>query len=151
MPEDCTHALQVKARLNPESTIPRYSSEGAAGMDLCTTIPFQLKPGERKLVPTGLRLAIPGGFEGQIRPRSGLALKHGISMVNSPGTIDSDYRGEIGLILINLGTETFEAEIGDRVGQIVFAPIARAEIIVVNELEDSIRGEQGFGSTGLKI
>ena len=144
-------SLQVKVLLNPESKVPRYSSEGAAGMDLCTTIDFQLKPGERKLVPTGLRLEIPTGFEGQIRPRSGLALKYGISMVNSPGTIDSDYRGEIGLILINLGTDIFEAEIGDRVGQIVFAPVARAEIIVVNELQESNRGEQGFGSTGLKI
>ena len=103
---------------------------------------------ERKLVPTGLRVAIPQGFEGQVRPRSGLAVKHGIGMINAPGTIDSDYRGEIKVILINLGSEVVRLDEGERIAQLVICPVARAAIIEVDELESTIRGEGGFGSTG---
>ena len=142
--------LKVKILVESNSVMPTYASSQAAGLDLRTSIDFNLHPGERRLIPTGLRLEIPIGYEGQVRPRSGLALKNGISMVNSPGTIDSDYRGEIGLILINHGSETFEAKQGDRIGQIVFAPVTRVELVQVEELEDSSRGEQGFGSSGLK-
>jgi dUTP pyrophosphatase len=128
--------------------MPRYQSDGAAGMDLCTAIEFELAPLERRLVPTGIRMAIPLGYEGQVRPRSGLALKHGVSMVNTPGTIDSDYRGEIGVLLINLGAETVRFNQGDRIGQLVICPVVRAELIPVPALPDTERGEGGFGSTG---
>lgn len=117
-------------------------------MDLCSTEAVELKPMERKLVPTGIRIAIPRGYEGQIRPRSGLALKHGISMVNTPGTIDSDYRGEIGVILINLGENVVKLARGERIGQLVICPVMRIEWERVAELADTARGEGGFGSTG---
>jgi dUTP pyrophosphatase len=119
-------------------------------MDICCVEAFSLQPMERKLVKTGLRIAVPSGYEAQVRPRSGLALRYGISMVNSPGTIDSDYRGEIGVILINLGTEAVEFSQGDRIGQLVICPVARANIQVVEVLDETVRGEGGFGSTGLQ-
>ncbi|MBX7134911.1 MAG: dUTP diphosphatase [Fimbriimonadaceae bacterium] len=127
---------------------PEYASPGAAGMDLRSVESFELQPKERKLARTGLRIAVPEGYEAQIRPRSGLALKHGLSMVNTPGTIDCDYRGEVGVILINLGQEVVKILAGDRIAQLVICPVARAEITVVEDLDDTERGEGGFGSTG---
>lgn len=130
--------------------LPRYASDGAAGCDLHAAVdePVLLAPGDRAAVPTGIALAIPEGFEGQVRARSGLALRHGIACVNAPGTIDSDYRGEVKVILGNLGREPFEIRRGDRIAQIVFAPVVRAEVQKVDELSDSTRGPGGFGSTG---
>jgi dUTP pyrophosphatase len=109
---------------------------------------FTLYPNERRLVGTGLKVAIPPGYEGQVRPRSGLAFKHGISIVNAPGTIDADYRGEIGVILINHGADVVTFNSGDRIAQLVVCPVARVELIVVDSLEETERGEGGFGSTG---
>ena len=131
------------------ASVPGYQTDGSAGMDLCLSEPITLAPSERCLATTGLRLAIPPGFEGQVRPRSGLAIKHGISMVNSPGTIDSDYRGEVKLILINLGSEVVSLGKGERVGQLVICPVARAEMVLVGSLDETKRGEGGFGSTGI--
>ena len=130
--------------------LPRYASDGAAGCDLhaAVTETLTLGPGERAAVPTGIAVAIPAGFEGQVRARSGLALRHGIACVNAPGTIDSDYRGEVKVILGNLGAEAFEIRRGDRIAQIVFSPVARAELQLVEELPGSGRGSGGFGSTG---
>lgn len=129
--------------------LPRYASVEAAGADLRAAIgkPLALGPGERAVVPTGIRCAIPQGYEGQVRPRSGLAVRHGVTLVNSPGTIDSDYRGEIGVVLINHGRETFEVVPGERLAQLVIAPVVRAEF-VVGTPEESDRGAGGFGSTG---
>jgi dUTP pyrophosphatase len=130
--------------------LPAYVTADSAGMDLraAVTEPVQLQAGARALIPTGLSMALPSGFEGQVRPRSGLALKHGISMVNSPGTIDADYRGEVGVILINLGQETFTIERGDRIAQLVIAPVIQAQVAEAHNLPDSDRGSGGFGSTG---
>jgi dUTP pyrophosphatase len=139
----------IKISLGPEATLPEYKTAGAAGMDLCGIESFELQPLERKLVRTGLRIAIPPGFEGQVRPRSGLALRHGIAMVNAPGTIDSDYRGEIGIILINLGSDPVSFGKGERVGQLVICPVARLALEVVSELDETERGQGGFGSTGV--
>jgi dUTP pyrophosphatase len=132
--------------------LPAYATEHSAGMDLLAAISEAkiLKPGERALIPTGLALALPDGYEAQIRPRSGLALKNGISLVNSPGTIDADYRGEIGIIIINHGTEAFTIERGTRIAQMVIAPYTRAQFSEVLELPTSDRGTGGFGSTGTK-
>lgn len=140
----------VQFVLSEGATLPKYQTAGAAGMDLCSAETFCLAPMERRLVKTGLRLGIPAGYEAQVRPRSGLALKKGIGMVNSPGTIDSDYRGELGIILINFGSEAVEISQGDRIGQLVIAPVARAEIQVVEALDETERGERGFGSTGFQ-
>lgn len=118
-------------------------------MDVRCLHGFEISPGERKLVPTGLRIAIPEGYEAQIRPRSGLALKHGISMVNTPGTIDSDYRGEVGVILINHGSEKVAFSAGERIAQMVVCPVARAEMVVVEDLDATSRAGGGFGSTGV--
>jgi len=127
---------------------PEYATPGSAGMDLRSVETFELQPMERRLARTGLRIAVPEGYEAQVRPRSGLALKHGLSMVNTPGTIDSDYRGELGVILINLGQEVVKISAGDRIAQLVICPVARVEITVVEDLDDTERGEGGFGSTG---
>lgn len=137
-------------RLRPGAILPRYMTAGAAGMDLCAAIeePVTLTPGERRLVPTGLALAIPPGYEGQVRPRSGLALRQGLTMLNSPGTIDSDYRGEIGVIVINHGQQAAVLNPGDRVAQLVIAPVARAVLEERDELEETPRGSGGFGHTG---
>ncbi len=129
--------------------LPQYQTEGSAGMDLVSTEPVELAPGERKLVGTGIRVAIPVGFEGQVRPRSGLAVRHGISMVNTPGTIDSDYRGEIKVLLINLGDLVVKLGQGERIAQLVICPVMRAEWLVVEYLDDTERGGGGFGSTGV--
>lgn len=131
--------------------LPSYATPGSAGVDLYAAItePLTLQPGERALVPTGIRIALPEGYEAQIRARSGLALKHGIGMVNSPGTIDSDYRGEIGVILINWGSEPFTIQRGDRIAQMVIAPVARVEWDLHDELPSTERGAGGFGHTGV--
>lgn len=137
-------------KLRPEATIPRYMTELAAGMDVCAVLDQSLilKPGERSLVPTGLAFAIPEGYEVQVRPRSGLAIKNGISLVNSPGTIDADYRGEIGVILINHGQEDFIINSGDRIAQLIVAPVVQAQLIEVDALSETARGAGGFGHTG---
>ncbi len=133
--------------------IPRYETAGAAGLDLQAAVaidaPLILKAGARALVPTGLMLALPAGFEAQVRPRSGLALKQGITLVNSPGTIDSDYRGEIGVILINHGQEDVVVTRGMRIAQLVIAPVIQARLVEVGELDDTDRAAGGFGSTGV--
>lgn len=129
--------------------MPSYATEGSAGMDLRSSEDVTLNPGERKAVATGLKMAIPEGYEGQVRPRSGLALKHGLAMVNSPGTIDSDYRGEVKMILINLGSDVVQFSKGERLGQLVICPIVRASLLSVESLEGTARGDGGFGSTGI--
>jgi dUTP pyrophosphatase len=145
-------ALVLKLRRvgerGPPLELPRYESAGAAGMDLRADEPFALAPGERRLVPTGLAVEIPPGHEGQVRARSGLAVRHGVALVNAPGTIDSDYRGEVKVILVNLGREAVSFARGERIAQLVVAPVARVEIEVAEELSDSGRGSGGFGSTG---
>lgn len=128
--------------------LPAYATAGAAGMDVVAAEDVDLAPGARHAVATGLAMAIPPGFEVQVRPRSGLALKHGLSVANAPGTIDSDYRGELKVILINHGAEPFAVRRGDRIAQLVLAPVIRASWLPVDELDDTERGEGGFGSTG---
>jgi dUTP pyrophosphatase len=131
--------------------LPRRATEGSSGFDLHAAIPspVALQPGERMRLPTGVRLEIPPGYEGQVRPRSGLADKHGISLVNSPGTIDCDYRGAVDVIAINLGQEQFTIRPGDRIAQLVIVPVARAELVEVETLEETYRGAGGFGHTGV--
>ena len=132
--------------------LPAYESAHAAGMDLRAAVPegepLTLRPGDRHAVPTGLAMAIPPGFEGQVRPRSGLALRHGVTGVNSPGTIDADYRGEVKVILINLGEEDFVIRRGERIAQLVIAPVVQAAWAEVDSLDETARGAGGFGSTG---
>ncbi|MFE9085097.1 dUTP diphosphatase [Brevundimonas sp. NPDC003935] len=132
--------------------LPAYETTGSAGMDLRAALPeFEpviLAPGERKLIPTGLKIALEPGYEAQVRPRSGLALKHGVTCLNSPGTIDSDYRGEVGVILINHGQLAFEIQRGERIAQMVIAPYAQAVMAEVEALDETARGAGGFGSTG---
>ena len=149
--------LEVRVHTEPHAVglpLPAYETGGAAGMDLRAAVPqnepIVLLPGHRCLVPTGLQLQIPAGYEGQIRGRSGLAIRHGIGLVNAPGTIDSDYRGEIKVILINWGTESFTISRGERIAQIVFMPVCRAELLISDGtgLEDTERSVGGFGSTG---
>jgi len=145
-------ALRVRAlAVGPVAVpLPSYQTEGSAGMDLCAALesPVTLAPGERRLIPSGLSLEIPAGYEGQVRPRSGLALKYGIGMVNAPGTIDSDYRGPVGVLLVNLGSEPFVIEPLARIAQLVIARVERARIELATALTDSQRGAGGFGSTG---
>lgn len=146
--------IEVKIKnLCPDLPLPAYMTEGAAGLDLLAAVPHEvvIEAGRTALTPTGLCMAIPVGYEGQVRPRSGLALKHGITCLNSPGTIDADYRGEIKVILINLGTEPFTIRRGERIAQIVFNKISLARFKVVDELEQTVRGGGGFGSTGIHI
>ncbi|MGD9863176.1 MAG: dUTP diphosphatase [Pseudodonghicola sp.] len=132
--------------------LPSYETPGAAGADLRANLPdrgaIELAPGARALVPTGLRIEIPDGYEVQIRPRSGLALKHGITLPNAPGTIDSDYRGPLGVIVLNAGTESFRIGHGDRIAQMVVAPVVLARFDLADELSETARGAGGFGSTG---
>ena len=132
--------------------LPRYMSDHASGMDVraAVTGPTTLAPGEIRLIPTGIRIAVSPGYEVQVRPRSGLALKHGVTIVNTPGTIDADYRGEVGLIVGNFGSESFTVERGMRMAQLVVAEVIRAEVTEVDELPDSARGEGGFGSSGVE-
>ncbi|MBO6571014.1 dUTP diphosphatase [bacterium] len=132
--------------------LPEYESKSAAGMDIRAALetPITLKPGERTLIPTGLQMSIPDGFEAQIRPRSGLAIRNGITMLNSPGTIDADYRGEVKVIAINHSNEDFTVEHGDRIAQMVIAPVTQFPVKEVDDLSSTDRGEGGFGSTGVK-
>jgi dUTP pyrophosphatase len=141
---------EILIELGEGASMPLYATDEAAGMDLCSTAEVELGPLERKLVPTGLRIVLPTGYEAQVRPRSGLALKKGIGMVNAPGTIDSDYRGEIGVILINLSDETVKLEKGERIAQLVVCPVVRATLCQVPDVTayETARGEGGFGSTG---
>ncbi len=142
---------------DPLVPLPAYQTAGSAGADICANLPvemraagFVLQPMERAIVPTGLRVAIPEGFEMQIRPRSGLALKHGITLPNTPGTIDSDYRGPLGVALVNLGAAPYVVSHGDRIAQCVIAPVLQAGFEVVDELDSTARGAGGFGSTGTR-
>lgn len=132
--------------------LPSYESEYAAGMDIRAALeePITLKPGSRKLIPTGLQMALPKGYEAQIRPRSGLAYRNGITMLNTPGTIDADYRGEVKVLAVNLGEEPFLIEHGDRIAQMVIAPVPQAHVLEAETLPDTERGDGGFGSTGVK-
>ena len=143
-------ATVVFKQLRPDAVVPQYMTENAAGMDLAAAIDEArvLAPGERAAIGTGLAMAIAPGFEGQVRPRSGLAIKHGITVVNAPGTIDSDFRGEAMVLLINLGREPVTIEPGQRIAQLVIAPVVRAEVAVAEELPATSRGSGGFGSTG---
>ncbi len=137
-------------KLHPDAKIPEYMTELAAGMDICAllTEALVLEPGQRSLIPTGLAFAIPPGYEMQVRPRSGLAIKHGIALVNSPGTIDADYRGEVSIILINHGLESFTINSGDRIAQLIVAPVSQANLIETLDLDETNRGSGGFGHTG---
>lgn len=133
---------------NDDLPLPAYATAGAAGMDVVSAEDVDIAPGARHAVATGLAMAIPEGFEIQVRPRSGLALKHGVTVPNTPGTIDSDYRGELKVIMINLGAETFSIRRGDRVAQLVLAPVTQASWLEVDTLDETARGAGGFGSTG---
>lgn len=137
---------------DPGIPLPTYETAGAAGADIRANLPggeaLTLDPGARALIPTGLRFEIPEGYEVQVRPRSGLALKHGITLVNAPGTIDSDYRGPVGVIMINTSNEAFTIEHGMRIAQLVVAPVTRADFVSVDDLSQTARGAGGFGSTG---
>ncbi len=130
--------------------LPAYQSDQAAGLDLLAAVeaPLTLAPGARALVPTGLAIALPEGFEAQVRPRSGLAAKHGVTVLNTPGTVDADYRGEVKVILVNLGDAPFVVARGERIAQMVIAPVTRARLVAVQSLDDTARGAGGFGSTG---
>jgi dUTP pyrophosphatase len=130
--------------------LPAYQSTGAAGLDLVAAVdaPVTLSPGARALVPTGVAMALPAGFEAQVRPRSGLAAKHGVTVLNAPGTVDADYRGEIQVILINHGQAPFTIDRGDRIAQLVVAPVTMATLVAVDSLDETTRGDGGFGSTG---
>lgn len=147
-------AIRVIRDENSDSRIalPSYETTGAAGADVRANFPDRtsvlLAPGARALIPTGLRLEIPTGYEVQVRPRSGLALKHGITLPNTPGTIDSDYRGPLGVILLNAGTEPFEVAHGERIAQLIVAPVLQAQFDLVDGISDTERGSGGFGSTG---
>ena len=135
-------------RESPNIAIPAYATPGSSGVDLCSTMYCMIKPGEQALIPTGIKLAIPEGYEGQIRPRSGLALDKKITIPNSPGTIDSDYRGEILVLLKNEGEDPFTLRFGDRIAQMVFVPVVQANFEEVKGLDETKRGSGGFGSTG---
>ena len=140
-------------RLSEDARVPAYMSAGAAGLDLCAVLPngteaLSIAPQQRLLIGTGLVLAIPAGYEAQVRPRSGLALKHGVTVLNSPGTIDCDYRGEVKVLLINHGDEPFVVKRGERVAQLVIASVVRAALVEVGSLDETERGAGGYGSTG---
>ena len=144
--------MKIKIVNKSKHPLPEYATPGSAGMDLRANIdaPITLAPGERKLIPTGIYIALPVGYEAQVRPRSGLALKHGIGLANMLGTVDADFRGEIGVILINLGQEDFVVNDGERIAQMVIAKHETAEWDVVEELDETERGEGGYGHTGVK-
>jgi dUTP pyrophosphatase len=137
-------------KLRGDAIVPQYMTERAAGLDLCAALdaPLQLAPGARAAVGTGLALALPDGYEGQVRPRSGLAREHGVTVANAPGTIDADYRGELVVLLVNLGAQPVTISAGMRIAQLVVAPVAQAELAVVDALPMTVRGAGGFGSTG---
>ncbi|OGP98823.1 MAG: deoxyuridine 5'-triphosphate nucleotidohydrolase [Deltaproteobacteria bacterium RBG_19FT_COMBO_52_11] len=141
---------RLRGNQDKEIPLPQYMTEHSAGMDLFAAVDEEviLEPGERKLIPTGIALSIPEGCEGQVRPRSGLALRNGVTLVNTPGTIDADFRGEIGVLLINFGQKSFKIKRGDRIAQLVIAPVCRAVLESVEELDATPRNEGGFGHTG---
>ncbi|MBM4330773.1 MAG: dUTP diphosphatase [Deltaproteobacteria bacterium] len=141
---------RVQQNQDWEIPLPRYMTAHSAGMDLSAALDGEviLKPGERKLIPTGIALSIPDGYEGQVRPRSGLALKNGVTLVNTPGTIDADYRGEVGVLLINLGQQPFTVKRGERIAQLVIAPVCRADLEWADNLDETPRNDGGFGHTG---
>lgn len=143
--------VQITNKSN-DNPLPEYATMGSAGMDLRANLdaPVTIKPFERKLIPTGLSIALPVGYEAQIRPRSGLALKKGITCINTPGTVDADYRGDVGVLLVNLSNEDFVVENGDRIAQMVISKYERAEWELTKELSSTERGENGFGHTGVK-
>jgi dUTP pyrophosphatase len=142
--------IQFKREAGGEDIeLPRYQTAGAAGMDVRAAQEYVLQPGETALIATGFSMAVPPGFEAQLRPRSGLALKHGITLLNSPGTVDSDYRGEVKVILTNLGKEAFAIQRGDRIAQMVIAKVEMAEIAEVEVLDKTVRGAGGFGHSGV--
>jgi dUTP pyrophosphatase len=136
-------------RIHPDAALPCYAHEGDAGMDVRSVEDIEIAPGSRALVHTGLVMMLPLGWEAQVRPRSGLALKHGVTVLNTPGTIDAGYRGEVGVILANFGDVPFKVAKGDKVAQIVVAPVTRAEIVETAEVDETERGAGGFGSTGV--
>jgi dUTP pyrophosphatase len=140
----------VRTPENPDLPLPAPATPGSAGLDLraCVPAPITLEPGRRALIPTGFCIALSPGFEGQVRPRSGLALRHGLTMLNTPGTIDSDYRGEIAVVAVNLGQEPVTISRGDRIAQLVIAPVSRARLVPAAELPPTGRGGGGFGHTG---
>jgi len=144
--------MTIKILNKSQNPLPRYETAQAAGMDIRTSIsePVTLNPLERKLFPTGLFLELPSGYEAQVRPRSGLALKHGITVLNTPGTVDADYRGEVGVILVNLSSEPFTIAPGDRIAQLVIARHEQPEIVQADALSDTNRGAGGFGHSGVK-
>ena len=139
-------------RLSKEVHLPKYETQGSSGMDLSANVKssINIAPGKKEIIPTGIALSVPEGFEIQIRPRSGLAAKHNITVLNTPGTIDADYRGELKIILINFGHETFKIEKGSRIAQMVLCPVVKAKFEEVDNLDDTERGRGGFGSTGNK-
>lgn len=141
--------VQVK-KLRPDAVVPKYMTEHAAGLDLCAAIdaPIVIAPGARAAISTGLAIALPAGYEGQVRPRSGLAKNHGVTVVNSPGTVDADYRGPVTILLINHGPEPVTIAPADRIAQLVIAPVVQAELVETDELDATARGAGGFGSTG---
>ena len=136
-------------RIDPSAELPTYAHPGDAGMDIRSIEELTIEPGARALVHTGLVMVLPPGYEAQVRPRSGLALKNGVTVLNTPGTIDEGYRGEIGVILANFGSEPFKVEKGAKIAQMVIAPCARAEFVETDEVDDTVRGTGGFGSSGL--
>ena len=136
-------------RIHPDAVLPSYAHPGDAGMDVRSVEDLTVPPGARALVHTGLVMILPPLFEAQVRPRSGLALKHGITVLNTPGTIDSGYRGEVGVILVNLGDAAFEVKKGDKVAQLVIAPVTQPEVVEATEVSETDRGVRGFGSTGV--
>ncbi len=141
--------IKVKIKkIKDNAIVPKYAHAGDAGVDLYSTEDYVLKPGERCLVSTGIKIAVPEGYEAQVRPKSGLALNHGISVCNTPGTIDAGYRGEVGVIVINHGNEAHNIEKGKKIAQMIFNKVEEAEFEEVEELDDTTRGEGGFGSTG---
>lgn len=148
-PAAMTPRVQVR-RVRPDAVTPRYMTAKAAGLDLCAAIdaPIVIEPGARVAVSTGLAIALPDGFEGQVRPRSGLARDHGITVVNAPGTIDADFRGTVHVMLVNLGAAAFTVQPKERIAQLVIAPVVQAELVEVDELPATERGAGGFGSTG---
>jgi dUTP diphosphatase len=147
--EQLDSAVRIEVvRSDPGVALPVYAREGDAGLDVAAAATVTLEPGGRELVPTGLRVAIPAGYAGLVMPRSGLALRSGVTVLNAPGLIDSGYRGEIGVLLVNHGARTVVIQRGERIAQLVIQPVARAQLVEVRELPESRRGEGGFGSTG---
>lgn len=151
MKEETVKFCWLDEKNSGDLPLPSYETEYAAGMDICAALPSSvcLQPGQRILIETGLAVVIPHGYEIQVRPRSGLAVKHGVTVLNSPGTIDSDYRGEIKVALINLGKEKFDIKRGDRIAQLIVAPVIRAKVELVETLDSTLRGDGGFGHTGV--